>query len=72
MNIRKKKKKVSNYKREMDKNKKRNRAKNMPRFDEAGKLRGKNVAVGDVILTMGAGDIYKLPRKILKKLKGQS
>lgn len=49
-----------------------NRAKYLPSLDEAANYLVKNVAVGDVILTMGAGDIYKLPRKILKKLKGQS
>lgn len=31
----------------------------------------KEVAAGDVVITMGAGDIYKLPERILEKLKGK-
>ena len=49
-----------------------NKAKYLSSLDEAANYLAKNAAAGDVILTMGAGDIYKLPLNILKKLKGQS
>ena len=46
------------------------KAKYIPTLEEAATYLVKEVSVGDVVITMGAGDIYKLPRRLLEKLKG--
>ena len=46
------------------------KAKYIPSLEEAVTYIVKEVSVGDVVITMGAGDIYKLPIRLLEKLKG--
>ena len=46
------------------------KAKYIPTREEAATYIVKEVSVGDVVITMGAGDIYKLPLRLLEKLKG--
>jgi UDP-N-acetylmuramate--alanine ligase len=47
------------------------KAKYIPSMEEAATYLVKEVSVGDVVITMGAGDIYKLPGRFLEKLKGK-
>ena len=44
----------------------------LPSLDETAAYIAKHVNVGDVIISMGAGDIYKLPDMILKTLSSKS
>ncbi|MEX0621739.1 MAG: cyanophycin synthetase [Candidatus Woykebacteria bacterium] len=46
-------------------------AKYIPTLEEAATYIVKEVSVGDVVITMGAGDIYKLPDRLLEKLQGK-
>ncbi len=46
-----------------------NKAKYIPSLDKTADYLAKSSVVGDVIFTIGAGYIYKLPRKIIKNLK---
>ena len=47
------------------------RVKYIPSLEEAATYLVKELSVGDVVITMGAGDIYKLPDRLLEKLKGK-
>ncbi len=41
-------------------------------LEEAATYLAKNVAGGDVVIAMGAGDIYKLSQRLIRKLEGQN
>ena len=41
-------------------------------LEEAASFLAGNVAAGDVVVCMGAGDIYKVSRRLLEKLQGQN
>jgi len=41
-------------------------------IEEAGAYLAKNVASGDIVINMGAGDIYKLSEILINKLEGQN
>ncbi len=46
-----------------------NKAKYIPSLDEVANYLAKTAVAGDVVFTIGAGDIYQLPRNTLNKLK---
>lgn len=47
------------------------KVKYIPSLEEAATYLVKELSVGDIVVTMGAGDIYKLPDRLLEKLKGK-
>ncbi|OGY26266.1 MAG: hypothetical protein A2Z11_00485 [Candidatus Woykebacteria bacterium RBG_16_43_9] len=47
------------------------KAKYIPSLEGAATYLVKEVSVGDVVITMGAGDIYRLPTRLLEKLEGK-
>ena len=44
------------------------KVKYIPSFEDAASYVTKEVSVGDIVISMGAGDIYKFPRVLLRKL----
>jgi len=44
----------------------------IPKFEDISSIIAENAKEGDLIVTLGAGDIYKVGRQIIDKLKGQS